>query len=433
MFKVLRSTKSAVRFSLKHSKKYLLENRCQESLIVLWFSFGGADKRVSYSTGYTVSYSDWDYQKQRVKTNKSRIINSHTVNNYLNRLETELMNANSRFIDEERPITKELIKETLDIITGKLVPVEKEEKVPIDFFKFSENYLYQKKDRIEKPTFTLYKGTLTKLKKYTRIRKVTVDFSSFNKTFLDDFRQFLEIRENLALNTISKHFKNLKMYVIEAKNQGLISNPPLKYFKVSTEETTAIYLNEDEINQILKLDLSFNKRMELARDKFLMGCYTGQRVSDYNGITSDNIVDISGLKCFRIKQCKTKNIVDCPITLEIREIMSRYNNQPPPYLHDTDINENIKIVGRILGFNEVIKTEITKGGRLVKRNKLKWEMIETHTGRRSFCTNNYKKGMSSLYIMHFSGHKSEREFLKYIRDRGEDRTKHIVDQGYFNV
>ena len=51
MFKVLRSTKSAVRFSLKHSKKYLLENRCQESLIVLWFSFGGADKRVSYSTG----------------------------------------------------------------------------------------------------------------------------------------------------------------------------------------------------------------------------------------------------------------------------------------------------------------------------------------------------------------------------------------------
>ena len=102
MFKVLRSTKSAVRFSLKHSKKYLLENRCQESLIVLWFSFGGADKRVSYSTGYSVSYADWDYQKQRIKTNKSRVINSHTVNNFLNRLETELMNTYSRYVDEEK-------------------------------------------------------------------------------------------------------------------------------------------------------------------------------------------------------------------------------------------------------------------------------------------------------------------------------------------
>jgi hypothetical protein len=141
MYKVLRSTKSAVRFSLKHSKKYLLENRCQESLIVLWFSFGGADKRVSYSTGYSVSYADWDFQKQRIKTNKSRVINSHTVNNYLNKLDTELMNQYSRFVDEEIPITKELIKETLDIISGKLVPVEKEEIVPVDFFKFSENYL----------------------------------------------------------------------------------------------------------------------------------------------------------------------------------------------------------------------------------------------------------------------------------------------------
>lgn len=120
------------------------------------------------------------------------------------------MNQYSRFIDEEIPITKELIKETLDIISGKLVPVEEQETVPIDFFKFSENYLSQNKDRIEKPTFTLYKGTLTKLKKYVRIRKVEINFSSFDKLFLDNFRVFLEIRENLALNTISKHFKTLE-------------------------------------------------------------------------------------------------------------------------------------------------------------------------------------------------------------------------------
>ncbi|MDB4199086.1 hypothetical protein N9752_02025 [Polaribacter sp.] len=70
---------------MKHSKKYLSENRYQESLIVLWFSFRGAEKRVSYSTVYTVFYADWDYQKQRIKTNKSRVINSHIVNNYLNK------------------------------------------------------------------------------------------------------------------------------------------------------------------------------------------------------------------------------------------------------------------------------------------------------------------------------------------------------------
>ena len=85
MFKVLKSSKAAIRFSLKYSKKYLLENKYQESLIVLCFSFGGVDKRFSNSTVYTVSYTDWDYQKQRIKTNKSRVITSHIVNSYLNK------------------------------------------------------------------------------------------------------------------------------------------------------------------------------------------------------------------------------------------------------------------------------------------------------------------------------------------------------------
>ena len=64
MYKILKSSNTAIRFSLKHSKKYLLEIRYQESLIVLWFSFGGVDKRVSYTKGYSVSYADFDYQKQ---------------------------------------------------------------------------------------------------------------------------------------------------------------------------------------------------------------------------------------------------------------------------------------------------------------------------------------------------------------------------------
>ena len=100
-------------------------------------------------------------------------------------------------------------------------------------------------------------------------------------------------------------------------------------------------------------------------------------------------------------------------------ISARDNVFEPTYSYLAEVNKCVEQY--IVDF---IPTHVTS---------LKWEMIETHTGRRSFCTNKYKKGMSSLYIMHFSGHKSEREFLKYIRDRGEDRTKHIVDQGYFNI
>ena len=60
-------------------------------------------------------------------------------------------------------------------------------------------------------------------------------------------------------------------------------------------------------------------------------------------------------------------------------------------------------------------------------------MISTHTARRSFCTNMYKKGMPIYDIMHFSGHASEKEFYKYIRIEKEQRAIKIAQSGFFNL
>ena len=60
-----------------------------------------------------------------------------------------------------------------------------------------------------------------------------------------------------------------------------------------------------------------------ARDVFLFGCYTGQRISDYNGLKNEDIVNIDGVQYFKIRQKKNKRygrIVHCPITKEMREI-----------------------------------------------------------------------------------------------------------------
>ncbi len=63
--------------------------------------------------------------------------------------------------------------------------------------------------------------------------------------------------------------------------------------------------------------------MELARDIFLIGCYTGQRVSDYNGITEENIELIDGHKFINVRQKKTNTIVHTPITKDIQEVMNK--------------------------------------------------------------------------------------------------------------
>jgi hypothetical protein len=55
---------------------------------------------------------------------------------------------------------------------------------------------------------------------------------------------------------------------------------------------------------------------------------------------------------------------------------------------------------------------MTKGGEEIKEYIPKYKLIHSHTARRSFCINMYKKEMPIFDIMHFSGHKSEREFYK---------------------
>ncbi len=41
--------------------------------------------------------------------------------------------------------------------------------------------------------------------------------------------------------------------------------------------------------------------------------------------------------------------------------------------------------------------------------------ITSNTARRSFCTNEFLSGTQGLLIMRISGHKSEKDFYKYIR------------------
>ena len=83
------------------------------------------------------------------------------------------------------------------------------------------------------------------------------------------------------------------------------------------------------------------------------------------------------------------------------------------------------------GINELVSISKTQGGKLKTYTKPKYEMIKTHTARRSFCTNAYLSGMDSLDIMALSGHKTEKNFLKYIKVTRHQRAKRIAEHKFF--
>ncbi len=59
----------------------------------------------------------------------------------------------------------------------------------------------------------------------------------------------------------------------------------------------------------------------------------------------------------------------------------------------------------------------------------KWELVSSHTGRRSGITNLYKTGLlDSREIMSISGHKSEAVYKEYIKISVSEQADRIFEK-----
>ena len=85
-----------------------------------------------------------------------------------------------------------------------------------------------------------------------------------------------------------------------------------------------------------------------------------------------------------------------------------------------------------IGLNDRVIFSYTKGGQLKTVTHEKWELISSHTARRSAATNMYLTGrMKTLEIMKLTGHKTEQNFFRYIRLTSDDTARSISGDMYF--
>jgi len=258
-----------------------------------------------------------------------------------------------------------------------------------------------------------------------------INFDDITIDFYNSFLAFFN-EKNYSPNTIGRHIKHLKVLMREAKDEGLHNNMEFqrKSFESMSVKVENIYLTETELKALYDLDLTKNKVLEVTRDVFLCGCYTAQRYSDYSRINKSMIKPIAGGKVIELIQQKTKEKVVIPIRPELDTILKRYDYTLPK-THEQKINEKIKIIGEKAKINEVINYESYKGGLRLKLKAKKSDLIKTHTARRTGCTNMYLAGIPTLAIMKVSSHKTEREFLKYIKIGKEENAQSLITHPYF--
>ena len=127
------------------------------------------------------------------------------------------------------------------------------------------------------------------------------------------------------------------------------------------------------------------------------------------------------------KQGKTKHWVVIPLRDEADHIFNYSFNRNIPLISNPDFNFYIKEVGRIAGFLQPIKQSYLKGNRNIIETKPKYQLITSHTCRRSFCTNEFLAGTPVELIMKISGHKSLKDFYKYIKIAPEQAGQRIKE------
>ena len=173
-----------------------------------------------------------------------------------------------------------------------------------------------------------------------------------------------------------------------SKELDEISKPKVK--------TQAVALYSEEIKKIAKLDLSQKPYLKRTRDVFLAGYYTALRYSDFHRL--DPSKHVKGDQLI-IKAQKTKKQTRIDITKELKAILDQYP-EGFPKITSQEIGRNIKEICRMAGIKEKIELE-DKGQIVVKE---KWQLITTHTARRSGATNMYENGKSLMEIMQITGH-----------------------------
>lgn len=258
-----------------------------------------------------------------------------------------------------------------------------------------------------------------------------VNFEDITIDFYNDFLSFFN-EKKYSPNTTGRHIKHLKVLMRLAKEEGLHNNTEFqrKSFEAMSLPVDNVYLNEKELRTIFELDLSESKHLEIARNVFLCGCYTAQRFSDYSRISKDHIKTYSGKPVIEIIQQKTGERCIIPIRRELNDILQKYDYNLPR-THEQKVNRYIKEVCKMAKITGKVQYEEYRGGMKVKMNVPKNELIKTHTARRSGCTNMYLAGIAPVDIMKVSGHKTEREFLKYIKVSKEETALNLSEHPYF--
>ena len=278
----------------------------------------------------------------------------------------------------------------------------------------------------KKTAITNYQKCLNGFKEFEKNKKHHYTFDEIDKGFYDTYVSYMVEHKKLP-NSIGERIKNVKALMHRAYEEGLHSNLAFQSFTKPEQEVDNVYLTEAEVETLYGYEFTdANEMLDKYRDLFLVGCYTGLRWEDYKSIKKDDFTTTSkGTPILSLRAAKTDIRVSIPfIWKHLKDILEKYDYSLPR-VSEQKFNQNIKVACLNAGINASVV--ITSGKYAREEPYEKWELVSSHTARRTACTNMFLRGIPSISIMKISGHKKESTFMKYIKVSNDENADFVAE------
>jgi integrase len=387
-----------------------LRKRDSEKPEIIYLVIRRQKSETKYSTGLAVVPKYWNDETQRIR-NTTNVKDRDKINNRLNELEAEMLRFTTDLVASGQLFDAKTIRDKLDLLSGKALAPDQ------TFFGFLETYIQGLPGKVQpngkvfsSRTIQKYRTFQKHMQAFAAKSKRGVNFHAMDSGFFDELTRWMNSR-HFAVNTVHKLVETLRTVLNQAFEAGHLENQAFRKFKIQREDSESVYLTEKELQRLAEFDLSKNPRLDRVRDLFLLGAYTGLRYGDFSRLSPEHFKNGT----IEIEQAKTGGKVIIPILKEALPILQKYNYNFPKGISNQKTNDYVKEVCKLAGITEQVQKGITKGGQRIVSTLEKWELVSTHTARRSFATNSYLRGIPAQTIMRITGHKSIAVFEKYIK------------------
>jgi len=403
------------------SIKYSIQSKSDSASIYLRLSMGKSNY-IKSRIGLTIDANNWSSRTGLPKKNNT---DNKNFTNKLLKLKVFILDqfndANS--IGEE--ITKKWVLDKIDIHFNRNQIVEMEYLTTYGD-KFLDELQYKvsqnNKKGVSVSTQKKYQTIVNKLKTYETTLGKRLLIKDVDLKFHKEFMKYMSEVDRLSDNTVGRYLKVVKTICLDAQRNGIQISDQIPHFKGFTVKSPIVTLSFDEIEKIKNKEFS-NENHQIARDWLVIGCYTGQRVSDLMRMNKSMIQSIQKFEFIVLTQTKTNKLVQIPIHQEVRNVLDKRNGEFPPRFNkilETNnvlFNRYLKQLCQIAEINDIVEgnKHNEETNRYESGKFEKYKLVSSHILRRSFATNFYaNRKYPTPLLMNITAHSTEKMFLEYI-------------------